>query len=155
VIRPLRVRHRRVSAALAVLVPIGWTAALLARPGQPALGDAPLVSDARASAAPIASITAADFGPWGELPLGARLGTDDAGRALVEFQERAPLLEADLLVYWSPEGELSSASLLLGRLGRGPARWPLPRPGGWLVLYDLARGESLAARAVPGAAEEP
>lgn len=158
-IRPLRQRHRRVFTALALLLPAAWTAAILARPLELAPATEALVESPFSAVEPLALATAADLGPWGDLPLSAVVGTDGAGRALVEFRASAPLAAADLLVYWtpswSPGAELAADARLLGRLGRGPARWPLPRASGWLVLYDLARAELVAARALPGTAEEP
>ena len=157
-IRALRQRHRRVTAALALLLPIGWSAAILARPEELVPAEGPLI-EGEPVAESFTGGTAADLGPWGALPLTTVVGEGQSGRALVEFRPSAPLAAADLLVYWTPSSgpgaELAADARLLGRLGRGPARWPLPRASGWLVLYDLARAELVGVRALPGTVEEP
>jgi hypothetical protein len=162
VIRPLRARHRRAVAVLAVALPLGMAAALSARPPEldPA-GSGARELERPGAAAPgpaLARVFVRGFGPFGDLPLTAWLGRDEAGRTAIEFRPSGALLAPDLLAYWSPgrgpeqAGLVLADAVLLGRLGEGPRRFALPGEGsggGYVVLHDLARGETVAVRAVP------
>jgi len=160
VIRPLRVRHRRTVGALAVALPLGVAAALSARPPEleAAESGAPpsaLTPASLPTAAPMDRVFVRGFGPWAELPLTALLGKDGAGGTQVEFRPTGPLLQPDLMAYWSPGApdpgapEPAAAAVLLGRVGEVPCRFGIPAAEGHLILFDLARGEVVAARAIP------
>ena len=159
-IRPLRTRHRRMTGVLAVVLPIGLALAIMARPDELEAGVGVMESGLTSASVPtteaMARVFVRDFGPWGELPLDALLGRGADGLTLVEFAPTAPLLEPDLLAYWSPapvggsgKPELSHEAVLLGRLTETPVRFVIPSTPGHLILFDLARGQVRATRPVP------
>ncbi|MCB9898226.1 MAG: hypothetical protein H6825_09505 [Planctomycetes bacterium] len=144
-IGPLRRRHRRVTGALAVLVPLGFLAGLAGRnPPPPSPVPPALRGDVRPER-PADLRTTLDFAT---LPVSAELwfGADATLRLRPGDDPRRP----DVLVLWTPgdgAGDaLPSDALLLGSLdGTAPRAFRLPAPaargGGTLLLDALAHGE--------------
>jgi hypothetical protein len=155
-IRPLRVRHRRIIAVLAVVTPLLFVAGLLARRPIPATID--LAIGTTVEDHPGHEVLSRDDDAWGGLPIlteWLRAPGDPAGDPAVSLELTGPLKQPDLLLYWdaSPrEGGLSDEARLLGPVGgRRRDAWDVPasdRPGR-LVLYSLAHGEVVATAAPP------
>jgi hypothetical protein len=121
-IRPLRRTHRAAVLALALVLPFAYAAALLARPGAPAMAVAPFKPAATAS-----------------------VGTDAFGRLVLEVDARGAPVVPDALVYWAPEPGGDGAVLLGALPDDGVARFNLPYAArtrvGYAWLYSLARQE--------------
>jgi hypothetical protein len=133
-----------VVTTLAVVLPLGFAAAIVAREPLRAV-------EVGCSDPPLGKVLVSALGPWGELPLEMRIGRQD-GRAVVELAPTAPPGRADLLVYWSPDRvdeQLRGDAVLLGKLGDRARRFHLPELGGYLTLFDLARGERVHSLPVP------
>lgn len=154
-IRRLRRRHRLWTTALAVVVPIGFVAALAARPARP-VGEAAAGSDMPRARA------IADWSSIGELPISGAIEPWRGARILA-LTPREPLARPDLLVYWSPGGApeppaggaLPPDVVLLGALGEAEERYRLP-PGtaaGTVVIYSLGHHEVVGSIAVAVAAD--
>lgn len=161
-IRPLRVRHRRWSLALALLLPIGLVAALAIRPAPPAVEPLP----AALGSAPEPDVPGRPIAGWGDLWQGETLSTRvtlaPGGARRLDLVPHAPLAAPDLLVYWTPRTASATAvgaplppgSRLLGGFDGtdGALRLPLPAEataGGRLILFSLAWGETIATAELP------
>ncbi len=150
-IRPLRRRHARAMAGLAVVLPLGFAAALVAREPERTT----LLPEAVAPAGPAieAPMHAVDDA-WGELDLGMRVGRT-AGRVVVELAPRREVRRPDLLVYWTAAESVGDAlpgdAYLLGSLGERARRYALPAraDGGSLVLYGMAHHGVVASAPLP------
>ncbi len=151
-IRPLRKRHARVMRVLAVVLPVGFVAALLAReepqvsgrlPDEGPILEAPMRTEQRVFAG---------------LDILTRVGRTE-GRTVVELEPREELRVPDLIVYWTStvaptdagDDALPSDAHLLGALGEHARRFALPRnaSGGSLVLYDMGNSEVVAMAPLP------
>lgn len=148
-IGPLRARHRRTWAVLAVLLPLGYVAAISSRPAWPL--------DAAQNG----------MGPWPQEPDWEGSRRFDGGDLSFRLQIAdgrliyRPLDEADppdVLLYWSPvqaqvQRPLPAEAVLLGAVGgRAPRSFDLPEDAadsGWLVFYSLAHGEVLKGVELP------
>lgn len=180
-IAPLRARHRAIFLALALLVPAGLAAALLAR-HERAEATSALRPESDASAAvrgalhPEAVAPSAQRQLWERAPLlGGTIGrarllarVDDEGATTglsLELSAVAPAAAPDVLLYWSAQssvavGEaeaLPADARLLGALGGG-GRLLLPVPdeaagGGALLLYSLGHARLIGRAALPAAEE--
>lgn len=148
-IRPLRQRHRRTIAALALVLPIAFVAGIAARKPVPVAGTLPAELATRADVFGRVVLTKADL--WAGERIITRLRRDSAGAIAVEFMFR-DVTRPDVLVYWVPGQEtigegLPDRARLLGPFSN---RRPLPiRPDargerGRLVLYSLADHEIVA-----------
>jgi hypothetical protein len=149
VIAPLRRRHRRAIAALAVVFPPLFALALLARPEPAALEALPAALLAEPAAAyPLWERS--DL--WAALAIRTRLLAVQAGGlpAAVELAPERDPMRPDVLVYWAGEEEaraagerrLPAGAFLLGRLaGARARRFALPTAAatgpGRLYLYSL------------------
>lgn len=164
-IRPLRIRHRRWTTALAVLLPAGVVLALATRPAPP---PATALPPALAPEPPAARPLAGWQGLWRGTELTTRIGAVPDGGLRLDLEPSAPVRAPDLLVYWHPDtgatpGDpaLPHGATLLGRFAGGAYGLPLPAAahgGGGLILYSLAHGEVVATAELPApraAAEEP
>lgn len=154
-IRPLRSRHRRMIAVLALVLPVLLVWGLLARQ--------PVPENAPAAAGPLlppdfAEVSRSDDA-WGGLAVRTiwlRDGSVPPRRA-VTLELREDLRRPDLLVYWSEDAGggnvLPDDATLLGPIADRQTRaWVLPAEtagGGRLILYSLAKHE------VVGVAEAP
>jgi len=156
VIRPLRLRHRRWTTALAVLLPAGVVLALATRPGPPPrMALPPVLAPEPPAARPLAGWD----GLWRGAELTTRIGAVPDGGLRLDLEARVPVEAPDLLVYWHPAAgaEPGAAALppgatLLGTFAGGAYGLPLPaaaRGGGALILYSLAHGEVAAAAELP------
>jgi hypothetical protein len=151
-IRPLRVRHRWMTTTLAVALPLGFAAAMVAREPHVTAGVAS--PGAVPDGPPLGETYATDLGPFGELPLEARFGRR-GGALTLELTPTEPLRRPELVVYWSPAApeeiadELPQSAVFLGVQGDEARRFPLPSGAASLLLFDLGRGELVAVRAVP------
>ena len=147
-IRRLRTRHRRVTTALALVLPFAYSAAILAREPESTWELPP-------AASPVdPGLPTADRSwggaPWGGLALEVFFATGPAG-TVVQLTPLEPLRRADLLAYWTPAEAtdgLPAGAILLGKLGAEPRRFALPRDGGCLTLFDLAHGEVVASHSI-------
>ena len=150
-IRELRRRHHRIWLALAVVLPLGYAAALAGRVPVPldpaeALGPPDLPGSA------VLELS----GGWEGLPVRGRVfARPDAGPWL-ELQPLEDLRQPDLLVYWSalPGGDgLPEGAYLLGALaGTQRRRFALPEAaagGGHLLLYSLGHQRRVASAPLP------
>jgi len=150
-IRPLRVRHRSMIVALAVLAPVLFVAGLLARQTVPAMSDS--VVDTQTPGHERLEVVGMAAPSLGELPIRTLWlkASDDTTRRAVTLELTGPTRHPDLLVYWTAEpgdGALSDEALLLGRLGdRRSVTWDIPDSGssGRLVLYSSAWDEVVAS----------
>ncbi len=153
----LRSRHLRVLAALALLLPVGFAAGLLARTEIPSTdGPAPGQSVVQSGHLLWESATL-----WGELPIVTRrlAGGPPPGGNSIELEVGDDLRRPDLLLYWSLSGVegdgIPADAYLLGTVGgSGLHRFDVPegrRDTGDLVLYSLAHQE-IVGRADVGAA---
>lgn len=147
-IRALRVRHRVAFAALALIVPAGYAAALLGRRGPPP-----------ASAWPAESTLAAPAGRarvvmWSSIELLMELRRGGDGALFVSALSWSEPAPPALALYWSAgepaDGELPPDARFVGALGGAPSELALhdAPAGGWLVLYSLGHGEVLGALAL-------
>jgi len=157
-IRPLRVRHRRMIVLLAVALPLLVAAGLLARRPIPRMERLPegLVSAAADSSA----IGSPRVTSWdgGSLRASLRSGVDDA-RPVVSIELLQELERPDLLVYWSGDIDAVSEGVpgdaeLLGRLaGRHPIVFELPVEAsdseGRLILYSPTHDEFVTSFRLP------
>ena len=154
-IRTLRRRHRRMIWTLAIIVPVLFVAALLARPTPP-------IADGLALEATPAYPTEVNAWDdlWPSVPITTRLLADrmPAEQLAVELTPTEALLRPDVLVYWVPgevqEAALPETSYLLGALqGTEPQVWPLPEEAryvsGTLLLYSLPHDEVIAHTSLP------
>jgi hypothetical protein len=149
-------------AGLAVLLPAGIAAAVLARSPSPRV-DALPVDLARA-----AGWDGVDAGRvlwrredlWGELALTTTLARDPGGALTVGLTPAADLARPDVLVYWAagtePAGRLPEDAVLLGALAGAHERaFALPGSAGTragrLLLYSLAHAELVAEAPLPEA----
>lgn len=140
-IRSLRARHRGIFVLLALTLPVGFTAALLARRTQ--------------SVSPSPSTDDAGRGRtlrWDEF--GLELGVEYVQGATLRLRLRrwSEPAAPGLLLYWCPlaatDASLPGEARLLGSLGpaaSAPRDFSLNdvSPRGWLVLYSLGHAEVL------------
>lgn len=158
-IRSLRARHRWMILAIALVVAVGFIAALAGRRPIPRVEHLPallsvpapppeaIVFDARTLWAPLQIRTAIFLADTAEVRYGLWL------------QSESYLQYPDVLVYWSraeisAPGPLPGDAVLLGKLvDKRPNAFALPAAyrtaGGSLILYSLAYGEMFAAAAIP------
>lgn len=143
-----RARHRTITTALAVIVPVVFVAGLAARPGKidtveplPAL-HAPL-TDYTIVRAEYEAVNIAG----GAVDVRFLQGPGDPLRFAVEFMPTSAPRAPDLHVYWTPQtepaDELPEVAILVGTLaGIQPRRFVLPeiagRTRGRIVFYSLA-----------------
>lgn len=149
-IHSLRTGHRRVFMALALLLPLLFAAALVARrPPTPQ----PLDPRLRSAEAPFLRTVWQRDGLWEGMRLRTRLLLGGDGGAYVELEAQEPLRSPKLLLYWAPARPAGTqpgpGSRLLGALSAiWPQRFELP-PGsadnGVLILYSLGRGRVQAS----------
>ncbi len=154
-IRPLRRRHVRMLAALAVVLPLLVGTVLLSRPAPATLElPAELVS-AEVDLPAMLNTLQLPTDP----PIHVEVRGDQASptRLGVYLAPEADLLIPDVLVYWDLNPELR---YLLGTLrGATPQTYALPdtalTAGGRLVLYSLARQEEITSIDLPHAKPTP
>jgi hypothetical protein len=156
VIRPLRRAHRVGVAVLAVVLPVLFALALLAREARSGFPDP--TSGAGRAGELAAGAWAEEVWPGAgvRVKVGSAPGATDL---LVEISFDDPPRVPDLLAYWAPgvdrdtEGVPPGATLLGAIRGAGPERFALPRrPGserGWLFLYDLGHARVVASGPLP------
>lgn len=154
-IAPLRARHRRAFTVLALALPALYLLALRARPDRPTMA-----ATALPGAAPQTAASAASGAP--PVPLFPDLEIDVrllAAGTVLELDPRAMPRAPDVLVYWRrPErgaasggsgGDLPDDAVLLGALAPRARRYPLPAPGGTVLLYSLGHRTVIARAALP------
>lgn len=143
-IAPLRLRHRRMIAALAVALPLGWLAALAGRAPEPTLEALPSEAtepDRRPGRDP--DFESAEL--FGHQPLTLRCWSESDG-SIMSLEAHAPLSAPDLLLYLGSTPAEIGAPLpgdvrLLGPVpGHGERSFVLPptRSGTQLLIYSLA-----------------
>lgn len=159
-IRPLRRRHLRLIAALALVGPVVFIVGLRSRMPVPVMETLPFGMAEPAVTGRVDTVRIGES--WFALTIGRRPGTGEAALRLVpvrdSLSERADAAVAapDVLVYWSeqPVDEaLPEGAWLLGPLrGERPAAFRVPvsleGADGFLVLYSLAHRQLLGGIAV-------
>lgn len=160
-IAPLRRRHRWLTAALLVAVPVLYVAALAVRPGEPVMAGLPEVL---AAGPPAGAEVVEELGePFTDPPIAVRVRRG-AARWWVELEPREPVARPEILVYWTPAGsaagQLSPDAFLLGALADARARaFALPPAAlgraGRLVLYSLGHQEVVDAAELPAVGPPP
>jgi len=146
-IHPLRQRHRRIFAVLAVILPAAFAVGVAARKPIPIIESLPPALMPKTAAFTSTIWSRTDL--FSKTPIRAVLLREraDAGRYAVQFSVPATFARPDLLVYWSPgssELKLPADAVLLGAFSGSE---PLHLPGGLssalgtLILYSLADGE--------------
>lgn len=155
-IHPLRSRHRWMIFLLAGIVPILFIAALLLRgplpPENAEIPDPP--ADALAFTEPISQQTAIASHPGLSYQLFSK--DNQANDRHNNQNNRAIRLTAaetvrlpTLLIYWSPDQTVSNGRLMGSWAVSTPGWFAIPEiaspASGWIVLYDLAKRESVAA----------
>ncbi len=147
-IHPLRKRHRRMTLAIAIIVPVLFVAGLLSRQTVPATENAAAFQSNLSHE--FSNELFSDKTLWGELDIRTRvLSTgQDSVRLALELTPHTPLKIADVLVYWhsgnNGDGKtLPGGAFLLGTLsGLHQRLFPLPEPAvqsdGVVMLYSLA-----------------
>ena len=151
-IAPLRRRHRRLIAVLAVVVPVLFVVALTGRP------TAPVTADLAAEiAAPPAGRVESEQGDLFDYPITTRVRSSESGW-WVELEPREAIVKPEVLVYWTPESSaardrLPSDAFLLGALaGTRPRAFEVPSralgQAGRLWLYSLGHQEVVDSAAL-------
>jgi len=146
-IRALRRRHRRVTLALAVCLPIALVTALASRPAEPLDDNA--FADRSEPDRPASDRNTLDLGSSPGPNVSSTLW---ASERIVELTTRAAIDHPDVLVYWIPSAGSGAGSAalpadarLLGPLGGvGTRRFRLPPDGqlagSRLILFSLGHG---------------
>jgi len=157
-IRTLRVRHRTMIVALAVIAPVLFVAGLIARQAVPVMPDSAVAAGLPED--DVFEVVGRDDAAWGELPVRTiwlRASGDDMRRA-VTLELTGPIKRPDLLVYWDDSandgGVLSDQAHLLGRIGgRRSVTWHVPvrSESGRLLLYSSGWREIVASAIPPQA----
>lgn len=144
---PLRRRHRVASALLALVLPAGLAAALLARPEVSRANDLAELergsADAEQGWRPVALA-------WSGASPAARLSADGSE---LELTPPTGFAEPDVLVLWSPGAGADGRHVVGTLAGERPRRYALPAAArgraGRVALYALAHGEELSAAELP------
>lgn len=159
-IHPLRRRHRWITMALAVGLPIAFIAGLAVRKPIPTTENAPSALMAPPDIV-FSQLLFDKSDLWANLKITTRLYADQqpARQLAVELHPQDDLKAPDLLVYWHPEPAVQTEQLpdeayLLGALaGTQMGRFILPAPAltqeGSLILYSLAHQKIIATTTLP------
>jgi hypothetical protein len=150
-IAPLRARHRWMIAVIAVLLSIGFAAAIAGRDDERDLARLPdALRDEGPSLGDVMSIASVLHD--------GRAFTVTRGtvRDVVAVRQESGEPVPSLLAYWSAASsvadELPGDAVVLGAVAAREHRFRVPREGGSVVLFSLAHGEVLASIAL---AESP
>lgn len=159
-IHPLRRRHRWLTMAISIILPIAFIAGLSVRKPIPATENIPAGS-MRPSSISFAHLLFEKSDLWTGLKIITRVYTDQqpAERLAVELHPQDYLKIPDMLVYWHPQPSIQTDKLpddvyLLGALAEmKKLRFILPGPAmtqdGSLILYSLAHQKVIAATMLP------
>ncbi|MGH7457073.1 MAG: hypothetical protein ACRENG_37330 [bacterium] len=159
-IHPLRRRHRWMTVAISIVLPIAFVAGLTVRKPIPATENVPAASMTPSSAA-FSHLLFEKSDLWPDLKITTRVYADQqpAARLAVELHPQDYLKIPDMLVYWHPQPSIQTDKLpdevyLLGALaGTEKLRFILPEPAmtqdGSLILYSLAHQKIIAATMLP------
>lgn len=144
--RPLRRRHRALFVLLSLVVPAGYSAALVGRRPPPPPSPWPTSQPRTTGPERVAE--------WPTLDLRMRLRRTVEGALVVQAESWEQPAPPATLLYWSAseplDGALPSAARFVGALG-GPSHalvLPPEAVGGWLVLFSLGHGEVLGTLAL-------
>ena len=167
-IAPLRARHRLMTGALAVLLPVGFAAGLAARAPIPATETlSPETRTVIPEGAKDLGFLDVFYDITSSHMTGRAWRVPDAagGQTLLELSLRREFESPDVLLYWSPavaEGEgspfsqpgLPTGAVLVGKFsGSGEQVFVLPEAarngGGFLHAYGLVAGEVLEGSFLP------
>lgn len=158
-IRPLRQRHRLLLASLALLLPLAFALAMLARKSPSRAEVLPPVLRHAVASFEIVLWQSEKLFP--NLNFSARVYGDalPPTQFQLELQPQAELHAPDVLVYWSPRISGASEALLheaylLGTLaGKQKRSWILPQAAlhneGTLLIYSLGHQQTLATAVLP------
>ena len=147
-IRPLRIRHRRIFTVLGLVLPIAFGLGIAARKPVPQMNTVP--AGFNVTSQPFAAVIWERSDLFTNAPVQVRLLSDN-GRFAVACTTPADFAKPDLLVYWSGRGAqitdaLPNDAILLGVFSS--ASRPLPPEtasrDGALVLFSLADNEIVA-----------
>ncbi len=145
----LRQRHRRIFAALALLIPVAFAAGIAARRSVPQLDAWPAELSARTQ-----TFTATDYERndlFAKSSVKVRLWRDlSTGQSAVGFAAPKQFLKPDVIAYWvagrpTVTDELPADAILLGSYVANPLALPVEAGTmeGVLVLFSLADQEIL------------
>jgi hypothetical protein len=158
-IQPLRRRHRWMTAALAIILPIAFVAGLAVRKPLPATENVP--SAVPSTSTEFSQVLFEKGDLWNDLAISTRVLADQlpTTHLAVELQPRVYLKIPDILVYWHPQpssdaDKLPEGSYLLGALAATEKRcFVLPDSAlvhdGIIMLYSLAHQKKIAAAKLP------
>jgi hypothetical protein len=148
-IRPLRQRHARIFAVLAVSLPVAFAVGVAARKPVPTIETLPAALKPETAAFTAIIWSHNDF--FSKTPIRAVLLRENAetGRYAIQLFASAHFAKPDLLIYWSrgfnkSGNEIPDGAVLLGVLGESvPMQLPveISSGSGTLVLYSPADGE--------------
>ena len=149
-IRPLRIRHRRIFVLLGVLLPIALGLGVAARRPVPEAGALPAVL--RPATLQFSSVAWTRQDLFTNVPIQVRLVREqrDTGRFGIGCSTAPSFVKPDLLLYWSnstaPYDRLPSDALFLGAFNSSPLALPegALTGRGVLVLFSLADQEVVA-----------
>jgi hypothetical protein len=142
----LRQRHRRVFAALSVLLPIAFAVGIAARRPVPRVEN--LLPELAAPSAQFTTMVWNRNDLFAKAPVQVRLLRGDSGRFAVAFAAKADFVKPDLIVYWvagnaGPTDKLPDNATLLGSFSGGALLVPAEAASasGALILFSLADQE--------------
>jgi hypothetical protein len=145
-ILPLRQRHRRVFAALSVLLPVAFAVGIAAR--RPAPSVATLPAGLGSALEQSAALVWERSDLFAKAPVQVQLYRADPERWAVALSAGPDFVKPDLIVYWAAGNtavtdELPSNAVLLGAFTSGALRLPpeAASEGGSLILFSLADQE--------------
>jgi len=159
-IQPLRRRHRRMMAAITIVLPVIFVAGLAVRKPIPATENVPSAL-MTPSAISFTHLLFEKSDLWTDLNIITRVYGDQqpAERLAVELHPRDYLKIPDMLVYWHRHPSIQTDKLpddayLLGALaGTQKLRFILPEPAmtqdGSLILYSLVHQKIITATMLP------
>lgn len=157
-IRSLRRRHRVMTTAIAIILPLLFMAGIAARKAIPRMEIPPALAPAEEKFSELI-FRKSNF--WPELDIAARVFADSIppSRLAVELHPQRYLKIPDILVYWSETpasagDKMPESAYLIGTLaGTEQRRFPLPPAAldsdGTLILYSLAQQKVIGIAALP------
>lgn len=157
-IRSLRRRHRAMTTAIAIVLPLLFLAGIAARKAIPRMEIPPALTPVEETFSELI-FQKNYFRP--ELDIAARVFADSLppSRLAVELHPQRYLKIPDILVYWSETppnagDKMPESSYLIGTLaGTERRRFPLPSAAldsdGSLILYSLAQQRVIGMAALP------
>ena len=150
-IRPLRIRHRRIFTVLGLMLPVAFGLGIAARKPVPQVNALP--TELRPMGLQFSSVLWERHDLFTNAPVQVRLLREqhDTGKYGIACFAASDFVKPDLLLYWSSgaapiSDKLPSDSILLGTFSSPPLALPenMSKEGGVLVLFSLADQEVVA-----------